>query len=47
MLGLDSKDESIKEMLNHYRMLLASEPNVNGRQASILEAIEKYIEGTE
>ena len=41
MMGLDSKDQSIQEMLAHYRLLFASEPNVNGRQKSILKAIEE------
>lgn len=42
MLGLDPNDESIQEMLNHYRLLFASEPNVNGRQPSIIKAIQDY-----
>ena len=42
MLGLNPKDESVKELLDHYRMLFASEPSVNGRQKSILKAIKDY-----
>ena len=42
MLGLDPKDQAIQEMLAHYRLLFASEPNVNGRQKSIVAALEEY-----
>ena len=42
MLGLDPADGAVQEMLAHYRMLFAGEPNVNGRQKSILRAIAEY-----
>ena len=42
MLGLDAQDPAIQEMLTHYRLLFASEPNVNGRNKSILAALEEY-----
>ena len=42
MLGLDPEDAAIQEMLAHYRLLFASEPNVNGRQKSIVEALDEY-----
>lgn len=45
MLGLDPNDSAVQEMLAHYRMLLAREPNVNGRQKSILNAIANYQSG--
>ena len=45
MLGLDAQASAIQEMLTHYRLLLASEPNVNGRQKSILAALEEYRQG--
>ena len=45
MLGLDPGDAAIREMLEHYRLLFASEPNVNGRQKSILAALESHRQG--
>ena len=42
MLGLDPQDEAVKEMLAYYRLLFASEPNVNGRQKKIMEALENH-----
>lgn len=45
MLGLDSEDQALQGMLAHYRVLFASEPNVNGRQKSILAALEEYRRG--
>ena len=42
MLGLDSNDSEVQEMLNHWRILFASEPNVNGRNTEIMTAIAKY-----
>lgn len=42
MLGLDPQDVAIQEMLAHYRLLFASEPNVNGRQKSILAALAEH-----
>lgn len=40
MLGLDSNSKPIVDMLAHYRLLFAREPNVNGRQKSILESLK-------
>lgn len=45
MLGLDPQDPAIQEMLAHYRLLFASEPNVNGRQKSIIAALESHRQG--
>ena len=45
MLGLDAGDTAIQEMLAHYRLLFAREPNVNGRNRSILAALEEYPGG--
>ena len=42
MLGLDPENGDIQEMLAHYRVLFASEPNVNGRQKSIISALEEH-----
>ena len=42
MLGLDPADATIHDMLEHYRLLFASEPNVNGRQRSIVNALDSY-----
>ena len=42
MLGLDPEDQSIKDILDYYRLMFASEPTVNGRQTSVLRAIEEY-----
>ena len=42
MLGLDPRDDATQKMLAHYRMLFASEPNVNGRQKRIVQAIADY-----
>ena len=42
MLGLNIKDESVQELLDYYRILFANEPNVNGRQKAILNAIGDY-----
>ena len=47
MLGLDPNDESVQEMLDHYRGLFAGEPSVNGRQTSIIRAIEDHIKVAE
>ena len=44
MLGLDTTDESISEMLEHYRLLFASEPNVNGHNTKIVEALAEHQE---
>jgi hypothetical protein len=45
MLGLDSNDNGIQELLEHYRWLFASEPNVNGRQKGIVSALAAYRAG--
>ena len=42
MLGLDPQSPAIQAMLAHYRTLFAREPNVNGRQKSILAALDAY-----
>ena len=42
MLGLDPNDSDVKAMLAHYRLLFASEPNVNGRNKNILAALEQF-----
>ena len=42
MLGLDPQDSVIQEMLAYYRLLFAQEPNVNGRQKSILAALDEH-----
>ena len=40
MLGLDPNDADMQAMMQHYRILFASEPNVNGRSRRILAALE-------
>ena len=42
MLGLDPDDSDVQAMLAHYRLLFASEPNVNGRQERILAALAAF-----
>ena len=42
MLGLNPADSAVHEMLEHYRLLFSSEPNVNGRQKSIVRALDSY-----
>lgn len=42
MLGLNSDDEAVQELLRHYRGLFTREPSVHGRQRRILKAIEKH-----
>ena len=42
MLGLNPADESLQEMLAYYRMLFAREPNVNGRNKKIVQAIAEH-----
>ena len=44
MLGIDPAGTAVREMLEHYRLLFSSEPNVNGRQKSIVKALEQYQE---
>ena len=39
MIGLDVKDRSVQDMMAHYRLMFASEPNVNGRNRGILGAL--------
>ena len=46
MLGLDTTDESIREMLEHYRLLFASEPNVNGHNKKIVETLAEHQQST-
>ena len=42
MLGLDPAAAAIRDMLEYYRLLFCSEPNVNGRQKSIVRALDSY-----
>ena len=42
MLGLDPEDSAVQAMLGLYRRLFCSEPNVNGRQRSIMTALDSY-----
>ncbi len=42
MLGLDPASAGVQEMLAHWRILFASEPNINGRQRAILDALTEY-----
>ena len=42
MLGLNPNDPDVKAMLAHYRLLFASEPNVNGRNRNILAALKQF-----
>ncbi len=42
LLGLDTTDTAIHELLVCYRLLFASEPNVNGRQQSIVTTLDDY-----
>ena len=42
MLGLDPSDSDVQAMLEYYRLLFASEPNVNGRQKRILAALAAF-----
>ena len=42
MLGLNPNEPDVKAMLAHYRLLFASEPNVNGRQKGILKALKEF-----
>jgi hypothetical protein len=41
MIGLDVEDRRVREMLAHYRLMFAGEPNVNGRNRAILAALEE------
>ena len=42
MLGLDITDPIVTDMLAYYRLIFASEPNVNGRTKNIVKAIKDY-----
>ena len=42
MLGMDPSDSDVQAMLEYYRLLFASEPNVNGRQKRILAALAAF-----
>ena len=39
MIGLDPSDQDVADMLTHYRLMFASEPNVNGRNRAVLGAL--------
>ena len=39
MIGLDPSDKDVADMLAHYRLMFASEPNVNGRNKGVLGAL--------
>ena len=39
MIGLDPNDPDVADMLSHYRLMFASEPNVNGRNRGVLGAL--------
>ena len=41
MTGLDIKDRGVREMMAHYRLMFASEPNVNGRNRVVLGALSE------
>ena len=41
MIGLDPSDSDVADMLSHYRLMFASEPNVNGRNRGVLGALAK------
>ncbi|MCY4474922.1 MAG: hypothetical protein OXC83_05740 [Chloroflexi bacterium] len=43
MLGLDPDDSDTQAMMQRYRMLFASEPNVNGRSGRILGALGEFV----
>ena len=42
MIGLDVKDRAVREMMAHYRLMFASEPNVNGRNRGVLRALGEW-----
>ena len=44
MLGLNPTDSQIQEMMQQYRVLFASEPNVNGRSERIISALAEYVD---
>ncbi len=39
MIGLDPSASDVADMLAHYRLMFASEPNVNGRNRGVLGAL--------
>ncbi len=41
MIGLDTKDGQVREMIASYRLMFASEPNVNGRNRGVLAALRE------
>ena len=43
MLSLNPADEEIQRMLDHYRIMFASEPSVNGRQKKTADTLEKHL----
>ena len=42
MLGMDPQNQAVQDMLAHWRILFASEPNVNGRNDKITAALAKH-----
>ena len=44
MLGLDPQNQEVQDMLAYWRILFASEPNVNGRNDKITATLAKYRE---
>lgn len=45
MIGLDPSDPDVADMLAHYRLMFASEPNVNGRNRAVLGALGEWAGG--
>ena len=45
MIGLDVKDRGVREMMAYYRLMFASEPNVNGRNRGVLGALKGVRSG--
>ena len=41
MVGLDPSDADVADMLALYRLMFASEPNVNGRNRGVLGALSE------
>ena len=42
MLGMDPQNQAVQDMLAYWRVLFASEPNVNGRNDKITAALARY-----
>lgn len=42
MLGLDPSDSDVQSMMRRYRILFASEPNVNGRSERLLAELREF-----